>query len=77
MHRSNMVQRAGTPPPGTRVLTVEKLDRLKVAFRAFVAAIAHDYGYRDAEKVARQLEQHHLGSDVIILRYTVAARREV
>ena len=70
MHRSNMVQRGWHASSGNAVLTVEKLDRLKVAFRAFVAAIAHDYGYRDAEKVARQLEQHHLGSDVIILRYT-------
>jgi hypothetical protein len=77
MDRSNIVQRTGTPPPGTRVITVEKLDCPKAAFRAFLTALAQDYGYRHAEKVARQLKQQHLGGGAIVPTYTVAGRRKV
>lgn len=76
MHVSSTVEKAGTPPPGTRVITPTKLDSLKTAVRAVATALASGDGYRRAEQVADQVRQHGLTGKELVQRYTVAVKRQ-
>ena len=76
MHRSSVVEQTGTPATGTRILTADRLDALKVAVRAFATALADRDGFRAPEIVGAQLEHHKLTGSVLVPTYTVAATRE-
>ncbi len=76
MHPTNIVERSGTPPPGTRILNGEKLEALKTAVLAYATALAHQDAYLNQEKIAEQLSQHKLLAGDIINTYSVAAKRQ-
>jgi hypothetical protein len=76
MHPVNIVERSGTPPPGTRILNGEKLEALKTAVLAYATAVAHKNAYLSEGKIAEQLSQHKLLAGDVINTYSVAARRE-
>lgn len=76
MHPVSLVERSGTPPPGTRILTGEKLEALKTAVLSYATALAHQDGYLNEETIAEQLRQHKLLTGDVINAYSVAARRE-
>lgn len=76
MHQHNVVESAGTPPAGTRVLNIESLRQLKDAVRAYAVAIARNDEYQHVVEVGEQLQQHSLASTSLVSRYTVATTRE-
>ncbi len=76
MHPVNIVERSGTPPPGTRILNGEKLEALKTAVLAYATALAHKDAYLNEGKIAEQLSQHKLLAGDIINTYSVVAKRE-
>ena len=76
VHPSHTIERSGTPPNGTRVVTDGRLKALKLAARNFARALANDDQYRIAAAVDQQLKHHKLSADVIIKEFTEAGRRE-
>lgn len=60
MHPKATIERTGTPPLGTRVLTPEKLEKLKARVRSYASALAATDSYRDPTSVEEQLRQHKL-----------------
>ena len=76
VHPSCTIERSGTPPPGTRVITTIKLRALKAAARNFARAVAEDGSYRQGTRVEQQLGHFRLAADAIIGEYTEAGRRE-
>jgi hypothetical protein len=69
MHPSNTVEKSGTPPAGTRVITPEKLDALKTRVRGYATALAQGEACRDESQVAEQLRQHKLtAGEIVTLR---------
>ena len=76
VHPSHTIERSGTPPRGTRVLTDRKLKTLKAAVRAYARAIAHEDQYRIPTAVDRQLQYHKLSAGNLISEFTEPGRRE-
>lgn len=76
IHPSSTVQRTGTPPSNTRVITTIKLKALKWALRSFARALAHEEAFENAEHIDLQLREYKLGPTEIFSEYAVAARRE-
>jgi hypothetical protein len=55
-----------TPPPGTRVITPEDLEALKVSVRSFAAEISVDRGWTKLSVVSAALASHSLvGAEII------------
>lgn len=75
MHLKTVVEKSGTPPAGTRVITAEKLMLLNAALRAYATALGQNDAFRDPEQVAKQLQEHKLTGGGVISAYTVAAKR--
>jgi hypothetical protein len=76
VHQSQTIERSGTPPAGTRVITKRKLKALKVAVRNYARAVAHDDQYRIATSVEQQLQHHKLTAETLLDQFTEAGRRE-
>ena len=76
VHPSHTIERSGTPPAGTRVITTAKLKALNYAVRSYARAITIDDQYRLPAVIERQLRHHKLNSEDIIAEYTETARRE-
>lgn len=76
MHRSAVVEKSGTAPEGTRVLTTPKLELLKNAVRSFATALAQDDRFRQADAAATQLAYGKLTGPGILAAYTSAAKRQ-
>lgn len=76
LHPSHTVDRSGTAPPGTRVITSGKLKALKAAVRNFARAVGQDDRFRRAAAVEQQLRHHKLLGPALIEHFTTPARRE-
>ena len=76
VHPSNIIDRVGTAPDGTRVLTVKKLKALKFAVRTFARAVAQENQYRSPAAVERHLRHLNLTAEAIFAEYTDASYRE-
>lgn len=76
MHPATVVERSGTPPAGTRVLTPGTIEKLKESVRAYATALAVNDLYRDPEGVDEQLRRHKLLAAEIIQVYSKAATRQ-
>lgn len=63
VHRKTTVERTGTPPEGTRVVTAVCLKALKDAVGAYLLALGDDF--RDPGKIAAQLAFHGLRAEEI------------
>jgi hypothetical protein len=77
MHPNNLVEKSGTPPSGTRVLTEAKLESLKEALRSWARALASSNTFRDPKQVGQQLRDHHLMASDFFSKFTASAKREV
>lgn len=75
MHPRTTVEKAGTPPAGTRVLNPEKLEALKISVAAYATALAQHDAFRDETIVGEQLRQHKLLGPELVSFYSVAAKR--
>ncbi|WP_298382047.1 helicase C-terminal domain-containing protein [Ferrimicrobium sp.] len=76
MHQSTLVERTGTPPPGTRVLNQQKVEELKKAILVYATALAQREAYRDSGLVQEQLTSNKLLGTDLVSAYTVAARSQ-
>lgn len=76
IHPSNVIERTGTPPTGTKVVTKTKLKALKDAARQFSVAVAQDDAFKNAGSIGSQLEHHHLDSGSIFDHYTATGVRD-
>jgi len=76
VHPSHTIERSGTPPTGTRVITAGKLKALKHAVRTYARAIAHDDQYRLPAAIDQQLRHEKLTADSVITEFSEAGRRE-
>jgi hypothetical protein len=76
VHPSNTIERSGTPPAGTRVITRSMLKALKAAIRTYARALAQDDQYRLPASVDQQLRHHKLTSGSIISEFTENGYRE-
>lgn len=74
VHPSNVFERAATPAPGTRVVTVEKLDNFKQAVREFAVAVASKMSSIEHGEVYRILDQKNLTQQKIVDTFTIAAK---
>jgi hypothetical protein len=70
VHPSSTCDRAGTPVPGMRVVTPDKLEQLKLAVRAFMTALADGQGrWGDQAAVKDQLARNKLDAGSIFQAY--------
>jgi Helicase C-terminal domain/DEAD/DEAH box helicase len=76
IHPSFTIERSGTPPTGTRVITKGKLKALKTAVRSYARAIASEEKYRVPSKVGQQLTHHRLTASGIIDQFSESGYRE-
>jgi len=75
IHPYSSFERAGTPPPGTRVMTIQKLPDFVGALNSFmIGAIAADGQYRSSQDIATLLESLSLTAQRIVAHYTVPFR---
>lgn len=75
VHPSRMVERTGTPPAGTRVITETKLSALKHAVREYARALAREDQYRVPSSVDQQLRSAKLDASSVIQEFSLEARR--
>lgn len=76
VHRSRTIERTGTPPEGTRVITAQKLKGLKAAAYQLMKSIGDGDKYSDPGEIARLLPAFKLETNSFIMEYTEAAVRE-
>ncbi|MEV0811235.1 DEAD/DEAH box helicase [Micromonospora sp. NPDC050200] len=75
LHPSAVLDEAGSAVPGMRVVTPERLDRLKAAVVKFVVALADGPGrWHDDNAVRTQLAHHRLDANNIFQNYAEVAR---
>lgn len=75
IHPSSVCDPAGTPVPGMRVVTPDKLDQLKLAVRAYATALADGQGrWGDEAAVTQQLARNKLDAARIFNAYGEAAQ---
>lgn len=77
IHPSAIVDKAGTPPAGTRGITVAKMDALKSKVRGLATALAVGDSFQDPQKVLGQLQTHGLAGKAIINNFTVQVAKKV
>lgn len=78
VHPSHQCDRQGTPVPGMRVVTLDKLELLKQAVIAFATALAGGRGnWTDGQAVAAQLTYGKLDAGSLFQTYAEAARAAV
>lgn len=58
VHRKTVVERTGTPPAGTLIMTSKGMSALKSAVTAFLVALGDDF--RDGTAVSKRLDEHRL-----------------
>lgn len=77
VHPSTAVDKSGTPPHGTRGITVARMAALKDKVRAFATALAVGDAYQDAPKVLAQLQAHGLVGKAIINGFTLHVTKKI
>jgi hypothetical protein len=77
VHPSTVVDKAGTPPSGTRGITVAKMEALEGQVRAFAIALAVGDSFKDPQKVLAQLQAHGLVGKAIISNFTLPVTKKI
>jgi hypothetical protein len=76
VHPTRKIERSGTPPQGTRVITKSKLRALESAVQSCAKSLAHNDQYRIPTFVDKQLQHHKLTPETIFAEFAEAGRRE-
>jgi len=76
IHRAAIRAADATTPPGTRVATAGRLERLRTAIRGAVVALRDAGTWGDPDAVCAQLTHNKLTGTAIVSAYTVAPRRQ-
>ncbi len=74
VHQSNLLEKNATAPPGTRIITADRLEKLRTAVRAAAAALGDAGTWSDPAAVGTQLSHHKLGGTSIVDAYALPAR---
>jgi hypothetical protein len=75
IHRTNLLEANATAPPGTRIITATRLERLRAAIRGAAVALSDAGTWGDPVAVATQLSHYQLTGTTIISAYALAASR--
>ncbi len=73
VHPSAVFERAATPPPGTRIMTKEKLPLFRDAVTSFCIAVAGRTTFGDVKSISGLLTSYGLLSEAMVEKYTVGA----
>jgi hypothetical protein len=76
VHPSHTIERTGTPPSGTRVITKTKLREFKSAIQTYARALAQDDQYRQPAAVQQQLSHLNVKAEQIFRSFAEEGRRE-
>lgn len=74
IHPNSFHDGQGTPPPGTRVIGLEKLAKLKKSLNEFAVALQPGDAWDDRQKIMAQLSAHDLTSQKFVSTYTSPLR---
>lgn len=74
IHPVRDLEKNASPPPGTRVITTNRLGGLRKAVRELAIALSTSAAWKDPSQVANQLKQHLLAGGDIAAKYSVSAR---
>jgi hypothetical protein len=75
IHPSETFERTGTPLANARVMNAETLPKFAAALREFAIAAAHKSGYGTANEIGKLLAASSLTPDLLLQKFTVAAKR--
>jgi hypothetical protein len=75
IHPANILAADATTPPGARIVTADRLERLRTAVRGAVVALGDAGTWGDPDAVCAQLTHNKLTGTAIVSAYTVAPRR--
>jgi hypothetical protein len=75
IHNINLLHRQASARPGAKVITFDKLAKLREAVSKYAAALAVDNDYRDVDKVSAQLATWGLNGKSFAQKWGVAARK--
>jgi hypothetical protein len=70
VHPSNVLSRNSSLPPGTRVITKDDLDRLRVGVQTFADELVADDEWTSPRAVAEALDRNGLSADELFRTYT-------
>lgn len=76
IHPATILAADATTPPRARIITADRLDRLRAAVRAMVIALGDAGTWRDPDAVAAQLTQNKLTGTALLNAYTADPRRQ-
>jgi len=74
VHPQTKPEHAATLHPDARIMTVEKLDKLTAAVRAYTVAIGDDLGFTKPNIVAGQLDHFGLTGSSFVARFTTKGK---
>jgi hypothetical protein len=75
VHPQRRFDSTAAVPTGCRVITTDKLGRLRDALAALTTALADTDAFRDPARVSQLLHTHGLTAESFVMRHTVAAHR--
>lgn len=75
VHKASILASNATAPPGTRIITADRLERLRAAIRGAAIALGDAGTWGDPAAVGTQLSHHQLTGGSITSAYAVPARR--
>lgn len=74
VHQRTKSEDAATFGPGTRIITVDKLDLLIKNVRDYTVAIGEDRGFTDPKVIAKQLKHFGLSATDLVAKFTEKSR---
>lgn len=75
IHNTNVLHKQASARPGAKVITFDKLTKLREAIRKYAAALAANNDYRDTSKVSAQLATWGLNGKSFVEKWGVAPRK--
>ena len=75
IHNTHVLHKQASARPGARVITFDKLAKLREAVSKYAAALAADNAYRDADKISAQLATWGLNGKSFVQKWGVAPRK--
>nr|CEL13538.1 L. lactis predicted coding region ORF00041 [Kibdelosporangium sp. MJ126-NF4] len=75
IHNTQMLHKQASARPGARVITFDKLAKLREAVSKYAAALAADNAYQDADKVSAQLATWGLNGKSFVQKWGLAPRK--
>jgi hypothetical protein len=75
LHRTNSLHAKASARDGMRVITFEKLSKLREAVDGFAQALTDDAGWKDSSAVAERLASFQLTGSLFLNAWALPARK--